>query len=120
MRLRDLANNIKVKKMIEPQTNDTNELTSQVINTVGYGGCAVVLSVGNVETEDMKVKLQECNTNDGNFEDVEEIDIKNEHENSNILWGYTGEKKYIRVVTDDTGNADIAVNAILNRLHYNY
>ena len=130
---KDLHNNIAVCVMREA-ADFTADATTNLVNLTGFGSCDVMVAVGALTgvgaSDNLTISLQECDTTVGtSFTDVAAgnmigaftlIDATSEDSVVQRV-GYLGNKKYLRVVLNETGTISagiIGVYAILGNARH--
>ncbi|MAW86507.1 MAG: hypothetical protein CMJ42_08270 [Phyllobacteriaceae bacterium] len=121
--MRDLANNIGAVQAITPAVLSAT-VTGSALDLQGYESAAVIINTGAiVSAGDFTAKLQESDTTtSGDFADVAAADLVGTlpaalEADSAYRQGYTGNKRYLRVVITKNGGTSIAAGAVLVKGH---
>ncbi|HEY0220486.1 MAG TPA: hypothetical protein VGC26_12085 [Afipia sp.] len=117
--MRDLHNNITVKRGISPAAagTDNTAIVSQIVDTLGFGAVEFILNLGaNTDTNSVFAVLFE-DGNDSGLSDHAAVDdafllgtealagfTAADDDNKLKKIGYTGSKRYCRVTVTPTGN----------------
>ena len=127
---KDLHNNIGICIMREA-ADWTADATTNLVDTTGYEGCEIIVTVGALTNVDgsnyLEISLEECDTTTGtSFTTVAAGDllgaftkIDSASEDSVVQRvGYIGNKRYLRINLNETGTISagiIGVYAILGQ-----
>lgn len=126
--MKDLMNNIDVKRVISPvSVADNTAQVGQVIDGQGAASVTYVIATGSLADADatFTVLLEECDTSGGTYTAVADADLigtevlasfKFDDDNECRKLGYNGTKRYTRLTITPANNASaglIAAVAIL-------
>jgi hypothetical protein len=120
--MRDLANNINLKRVISPvSVSDTTAQVGEVIDRAGYGSLAYAIAIGSIADADatFTVLLEESDASDmTGAAAVDDADLigtevlaafKFDDDNKCRKLGYKGNKRYTRLTITPVGNASAAL-----------
>jgi hypothetical protein len=121
----DLYSNLAFVQLLEPQdTNDNDDQTSNLLDTLGFESAVVLVDIGTITgvgaTASLLPTLQECDTTTGgSFGDVAAADMEGAFTLVDATTedqcvqrvGYKGSKRYLRVKLDYTGT-DITASLV--------
>lgn len=117
MALRDLSNNLDVKRAISPvSVSDNTAQVSQVLDTRDYGAVALVMAIGSFADADATatVLFEESDASGSGFTAVADeylngtevlASFQFDDDNECRKIGYTGNKRYVRATVTPANNA---------------
>jgi hypothetical protein len=116
--LRDLVSNIGAVLALSPAVQAAT-IKGNAVDLLGFNSVAFVVNTGAiVSAGDFTAKLQESDTTtDGDFTDVAAGDLigalpASLAADSSVRQGYTGGKRYVRVVVTKNSGTSIAAGAV--------
>jgi len=125
MTQRDIHTNIDSALAIKPDQYASGETNSEgAVDLQGYGSAAIRVVVGAVDTAGVTIKVQERDSESDDWADADDDhlqgsnarELESDDAESVVEMGYTGYKRYIRVLADaSTGDAHLA--AVVERGH---
>ena len=117
--MRDLASNVGARESVRPAVHG-DTVTGQTVDTRGFQSAAVVIAGGAiVGAGNFTPKLQHSTTTEnGDFADVAAADLVGEFvaamvANTVYVVGYTGPRRYLRVVLTKNSGTSIAASAVV-------
>lgn len=124
--MKDLANNIDVRRAISPVSvsNDTAQV-SQIIDMLGYRSLTFAIAIGSIADADADfvVLIEHSDASDmSGSSAVPDVDLigtevaagfRFDDDNETRKIGYTGSKRYVRLTITPTGNASAALLSAL-------
>lgn len=121
--MRDLVSNIGPVAAIAPAVHSATA-TGSAVDLMGFDGAAVIINTGAIDGAGaFTAKVQESDTTtSGDFADVAAGDLIGTlpatlAANAVAKIGYTGSKRYIRVVMTKNSGTSIAAGAVVVRGH---
>lgn len=120
--MKDLANNIDVRRAISPVSvgNDTAQV-SQIIDMLGYRSLTFAIATGSIADADayFSVLMEHSDSSDmSGSSAVADVDLigtelsaefRFDDDNETRKIGYTGSKRYVRMTITPSGNASAAL-----------
>lgn len=120
--MKDLMNNIDVKRAISPvSVADNTAQVSQIIDRRGFDSCTFVIATGSLADADVTFAVLLEESDDSGFSTsnaVADADLLGtealagfqfDDDNECRKLGYVGGKRYLRLTTTPSGNASAAV-----------
>jgi len=128
--MRDLHNNIDVRKGIAPYDHSTGDaaVTTEIIDRQGFDSLEFIIMTGSIADSDTEITVLVQEGDDPTLSDaasVADVDLLGTealasfgHDNDNSVFkiGYTGSKRYVRMTltpANNTGAMLLAVAVIL-------
>jgi hypothetical protein len=111
----NLSKNVKVILIEAAASSGTTDLESDVVDTAGFEGCVFVGSIATANAANY-AKVQQCDTSDGSFADLEGTKlVTGDNGDSYLIDVYRPRERYLKLYVERGGAATVTgdVYAIL-------